>query len=91
MKSKTNYEFLVPSSVKDNDQELIKLTGTFYMYTRHQMGNNNLKILTLFRPQTPLRVLCKQCRPSSDAADAASDQGQHCLITEIFMQKKKKK
>ena len=42
---------------------------------------------TLFRPATPFEVLCKQCRPSSDAAFyAASDPGQHCLLTEIYME-----
>ena len=40
---------------------------------------------TLFRLDTRFGVLCKEYRPSSDAAFGASDQGRHCLLTEISM------
>ena len=41
------------------------------------------KRLILFRPDTPFGVLCKQSKPCSSMQNAASDQGQHCLLTEI--------
>ena len=38
-----------------------------------------LYVLTHCSRETRKRVLSKQCRPRSDAENAASDQGLHCL------------
>ena len=40
---------------------------------------SKLNGLTHCSLETPKRVFSKQSRPRSDAADAASDQGLHCL------------
>ena len=43
-------------------------------------------LLAIFGPHTSFGDICKQCRPSSYVANAASDQGLHCLLTRTFMQ-----
>ena len=45
------------------------------------------RLRTVFRPDnTRFESICEQCRPSSDAAKAASDQGLHCSRSEISIQ-----
>ena len=46
--------------------------------------------LTLFRPDTCFGIVCKQCRPCSDAQNVGSDQGLYCLLKKNFYAEYKK-